>query len=87
MRQEIVLAVTELRYACIKCQCGAEIILDLNRNAPEGRSFAPPDCSVCNTRFDTAVRSLNQFQQAYQELAKREDVVTFRADAGALLAK
>lgn len=89
MRQEIVLAIKDLRYACVKCpQCAAEVILDLTRETdPSGRSFAPADCSVCNTRFDTVVGNLNQFQRAYKELAKREDIVTFRADAGVLSTK
>ena len=89
MRQEIVLAITDLRYVCVKCpQCTAEVILDLTREKDSaGRSFAPVDCSVCHTRFDTVLACLNQFQQAYKELAKREDVITFRADAGVLLTK
>jgi hypothetical protein len=89
MRQEIVLSITDLRYVCVKCpRCTAEVILDLTREKdPSGRSFAPADCSVCNTKFDTVIGYLNQFQQAYKELAKREDVVAFRADAGVLLSK
>ena len=89
MRQEIVLAIKDLHYVCIRCpQCTAEVILDLTRDQdPSGRSFAPEACSVCHTRFDTVIANLNQFQRAYKELVKREDVVTFRADAGVSLTK
>lgn len=84
MHRQLVVSLTDLRYISVECKnCGSSITLDMTRESDHQKQwgFAPAACSVCRQNYDTAIKNINHFRDAYVLLLCVADQVTLQGEA------
>ena len=83
MHRQLVVSLKDLRYISVECKnCGTSITLDMTKESDHQKQhgFTPLVCSVCRQSYDTAIKNVNQFRDAYESLLCITDQLTLRGE-------